>query len=455
MWIRWFWILLPLTALLLLISATQAVANVGSITDLRGQGEVVRGPKKMPAAARLPVAMKDTIRTGNGRLQITFQDSSVVKVTEQSRLIIDEFVYNPKTNGGKMGVRFAAGTARFIGGKMNRPNINLKTPTATIGVRGTDFTASVDETGKSMFILLPGDDGHIGEITVSTDAGIVVLNQAFQSTTVITGDAAPSRPVILNISLSLIDNMIMVSPPPVLEGSEVATQQSVEEALFDLGQDFLKDDSLQSDSLATNEEDRMGQSFFDDASVSAGKAIARIAPATPAPVIPGPPATVVPQQTVSPVVVVTTSTVTTPSATVPDPTTPAPETPSEPPTIVVEDEPEVIVIEDPVEMPVDIQDDLAGNTSLETDFETSDPSGNQTSDGSFELTGTALGFDLSTKINTTVVGNTIRFYRESNGIISIKTHVDSSINISITNDFKTHDVTLNKGSTDIVIVQKK
>ena len=417
----------------------------------------MRGPKKMPATARLPIAMRDTVRTGNGRLQITFQDSSVVKVTEQSRLVIDEFVYDPKTNAGKMGVRFASGTARFIGGKMNRPNIKLKTPTATIGVRGTDFTASVDETGKSLFILLPGDDGHIGEITVATDAGIVVLNQAFQSTTVITGDAAPTRPVILNISLSLIDNMVMVSPPPVAEGGEVATQQSVEEALFDLGQDFLKDDSLQSDSLATNEEDRMGQSFFDDASVSAGKAIARIAPAVPAPVVPGPPATVVPQQTVAPVAVVATTTVATPSAAAPEPTstTPAPETPSEPPTIVVEAGPEAIVIEDPVEMPVDAPDDLAGDTSLETDFETSDPSDNQSSDGSFELTGTALGFDLSTKINTTVVGNTIRFYRESNGIVSIKTYIDSSINISITNDFKTHDVTLNKGSTDIVIVQKK
>lgn len=421
----------------------------------------MRGPKKMPATARLPIVMRDTVRTGNGRIQITFQDNSVVKVTEQSRLIIDEFVYDPKTNGGKMGMRFAAGTARFIGGKMNRPNIQLKTPTATIGVRGTDFTTSVDETGKSMFILLPGDDGHIGSITVSTDAGIVVLNQAFQSTTVITGDAAPTRPVILNISLALIDNMVMVSPPQITEGGEPEPQQSVEDAMFDLNQDFLKDDSLQSDSLATREEDRLSQSFFDDSSVSAGKSIARIAPAIPAPVIPAPPATVVPQQTVSSVSTATTTTTATTTPTSVETVTTPTETPTEtytpPPTLVVEDEPPPMATEEAtdivIEEPVDIVED-----TLVTDFETAAPlpvDKPTTSNGSFELKGTSLGFDLSTKFNTGVVGNQIRFYRDSYGIVSIKTYIDNSINISYSNDFKSYDVTLNKGLTDIVIVQKK
>lgn len=414
----------------------------------------------MPATARLPIDMKDTIRTGNGRIQITFQDNSVVKVTEQSRLVIDDFVYNPKTNAGRMGVRFAAGTARFIGGKMNRPNIKLKTPTATIGVRGTDFTTSVDETGKSMFILLPGDDGHVGSITVATDAGIVVLNQAFQSTIVITGDAAPSRPVILNVSLSMIDNMIMVTPPQVIEGGEPEPSQSVEEQMFELNEDFLKDESLQSDSLASKEDDGgLGQSFFDDASVSAGKSIAKIAPSVPAPAIPAPPAVVVPQQTVAPVQ--TTTTVSTPTTTVVETTSMPTEAPVDtytpPPTLVVEDEPAPIPVDEPEDIVIEEPADIVEETSLNTDFETAAPPpvNKPTTPTTFELKGTSLGFDLSTKITTTVSDNNIHFYRNSYGIVSIKTPVDSSINISITNEFKTNQVTLNKGLTDIVIIQKK
>ena len=408
--------------------------------------------------------MKDTVRTGNGRIQITFQDKSVVKVTEQSRLVIDDFVYNPKTNAGKMGLKFASGTARFIGGKMNRPNINLKTPTATIGVRGTDFTATVDEVGKSMFILLPGEDGHVGEITVSTDAGIVVLNQAFQSTTVTTSDAAPSRPVILNISLALIDNMIIVSPPPVM--GEVDTQtdsRSVDDAMFELNQDFLQDDSLNSDGLAIAEDDGLSQSFFDDVSVAAGKAIARIAPPSLAPPAPAPPATVVPVQTVAS----QPTTATTPASTSSSPSvetaaTTTVEVPPEPPQLVVE--PIETPIEPPAESistPADIVPDIEEPAPLVDDLEPEEPAditdpgtGGQ-SDGSFTLEGTSLGFDLSTRLNTAVLGSTIRFYRDSYGIVSIKTPIDNSINISITNDFKSFQVKLNNGTGSISIIQKQ
>jgi hypothetical protein len=57
-----------------------------------------------------------------------------------------------------MALTFGLGTARFITGNLNRidkQNITLKTPTANIAIRGTDFTATVDELGRSLIILLP------------------------------------------------------------------------------------------------------------------------------------------------------------------------------------------------------------------------------------------------------------------------------------------------------------
>ena len=86
----------------------------------------------------------------------------------------------------------ASGTARFITGKLGRidkKNISIRTPSATIGIRGTDFTTTVDELGRSLVILLPNEDGtSSGEITVETWAGVEVLNQPFQATMVQTMD---------------------------------------------------------------------------------------------------------------------------------------------------------------------------------------------------------------------------------------------------------------------------
>ena len=95
-----------------------------------------------------------------------------------------------------MSLNFALGTVRFVSGNLNKNNIDLKTPTADIAVRGTDFTVTVDETGRSLIILLPDEFGDpSGEIIVSTALGQVVLNKPYQATTTSVYEANPSKPV--------------------------------------------------------------------------------------------------------------------------------------------------------------------------------------------------------------------------------------------------------------------
>jgi len=201
----------------------------------------------------------DRVQTGNGRVEITFVDDSTVRVTEHSRLVIDDFVYSGRPSTSRMALRFASGTARFAtgkSGKMNKNNINLRTPTATIAVRGTDFAATVDDFGKSLIVLLPEEDGSVGEITVANAAGFVVLNKAFQATIVSTMDSRPSRPVILNLTLDMIDNMLIISP-----AEEVRTAEEIADArtnlldLTELDVDFLARDDLKEDQLASSELD--------------------------------------------------------------------------------------------------------------------------------------------------------------------------------------------------------
>lgn len=208
----------------------------------------------------------DNVRTGNGRIEITFVDNTKVKLTEQSKLVIDNFVYDGNPAKGKMALRFASGTARFVTGSMGKKGINLRTPTATVAVRGTDFTTTVDEMGKSLFILLPEKDGHVGQIIVSNSAGTVILDKAFQSTMVLTADTPPSKPVILNLDLSMIDNMLIISPPEVVKEEDIVDKRANILDLSELDIDFLKNDELEKNDINNNDIsiNRLDVNFFDD-----------------------------------------------------------------------------------------------------------------------------------------------------------------------------------------------
>jgi hypothetical protein len=186
-------------------------------------------------------------------------DDSTVKVTEHSKLVIDDFVYSGKPSTSRMALKFASGTARFAtgqSGKMNKGNINLRTPSATIAVRGTDFATTVDDFGKSLVILLPEADGSVGEITVSNAAGSVILTKAFQATMVSTMDSRPSQPVILNLTLDMIDNMLIVSPAQEMQYDQDGSDRR--ENILDLSEidiDFLAVDDLAEDTLASSDLD--------------------------------------------------------------------------------------------------------------------------------------------------------------------------------------------------------
>ena len=163
------------------------------------------------------VEFKDNVRTGDGDVGIKFVDDTNVAVSPHSSLIIDEFVYDPNSrSGSKLVMNIALGTVRYASGniaKLNRQNVDIRTPTARIGVRGTAFSMTVDEIGKSLVILLPNADGTVGEIEVESGAGIVILRQAFQATTVGVSEAKPSKPVILDLTLDQINNLLIIKPP--------------------------------------------------------------------------------------------------------------------------------------------------------------------------------------------------------------------------------------------------
>ena len=233
--------------LLILFVSTISASEIGGISELTGNGEITRADSSEALTAEInsDIFSYDDVRTGKGRLAIQFLDDSVVKLTEHSKLIIDEYIFDPDPNKSKMALNMASGTARFITGKLgriNKQNISIKTPTATIGIRGTDFTTTVDELGRSLVILLPDEDGtSSGEITVTTASGVEILNEPFQATMVSAWETPPTRPVTLaNMTLGLIDNMLFVCRPEEVNEA-VEEQQSGNSPTAELDKDFFED----------------------------------------------------------------------------------------------------------------------------------------------------------------------------------------------------------------------
>lgn len=227
--------------------------DIGEISELNGNAQVVR-EKPYIAELEFGIEQNDNVQTRAGRVAIKFLDDSTVKLTEHSNLVIDEYIYDPNPSKSKLALNFASGTARFITGNLNRidkENIFIKTPTADIAIRGTDFTATVDELGRSLIILLPDKNGvSSGEILVSTAFGTVTLNKPYEATTTTVYESVPSKPVILDLSLDLIDNMLIVQEPR-RNKDFVETENAGGSNVLDI--DFLEFEDLDIDYFAKDE----------------------------------------------------------------------------------------------------------------------------------------------------------------------------------------------------------
>tara|TARA_R100000773_G_scaffold14878_4_gene13619 strand:+ start:44 stop:1216 length:1173 start_codon:yes stop_codon:yes gene_type:complete len=227
----------------------QAVLDIGSVEEVSGYAQIKRDGT-FEVTQNFNIQSYDQAQTEAGRMGIRFIDDTTIKITEHSQVIIDEFVFDPNPDNSKLAVSFVKGTARFTSGllgKINKKNMVVKTNSAVVGIRGTDFTVTVEaDTGESLFILLPNPDGTAsGEIVVSTLFGEVVLNQPYQATTTTTFESPPSKPVILDLTLEFIDNMLIVNPPRKVKEEE--------EAIDSRQGDILDFDELEYDALAEDE----------------------------------------------------------------------------------------------------------------------------------------------------------------------------------------------------------
>jgi hypothetical protein len=150
------------------------------------------------------------------------------------------------------------GTARYASGQIAKNNpqqVSIKTPTATIAVRGTDFSMTVDELGRSLIVLLPSCDAKgcvTGAIEVSNLSGVVILDVPYQATLVSSLSTPPSPPAVIKIDQANINNMLIISKPPEIPNDTNAGTAMKEKNILDfnaLDVDLLKFSALDENKL--------------------------------------------------------------------------------------------------------------------------------------------------------------------------------------------------------------
>jgi hypothetical protein len=181
---------------LMIVCALPALAQeVGTVAEFEGTADIGRGGAWAPAVIGAPIEQGDQLRTGKpGRFKVVFQDDSVLSVSDQSLVVVNEQVFDP-----------ASGKARsyfdLIHGKLNsivsdyygRPgsSYQVKTATAVAGVRGTEFSVSFDPDDQVTEVL--GFNGKVEVHSLLDPSGPGVIITAHEATTVEKGQL-PTTP---------------------------------------------------------------------------------------------------------------------------------------------------------------------------------------------------------------------------------------------------------------------
>ena len=132
-----------------LVGGAAGVEDVGQIKVARGQVAVERAGGAVPGVVGMRLQASDTIRTGSdGSAGITLNDDSLLSTGPNSVLVLERFVLDPATSQGRLDAALNKGSLVVVSGRIAKQSadaMTVRTPSAIIGVRGTEFAVSVGE----------------------------------------------------------------------------------------------------------------------------------------------------------------------------------------------------------------------------------------------------------------------------------------------------------------------
>jgi hypothetical protein len=135
--------------LLVSVSAAWAAGGepVGTIKRSEGAVSIQRGGATLPGTVGTELFVGDRVRTGaDGSAGITLSDDTRLSAGPGSALLINEYTFNTTSHEGSMLASFLKGTFSVVTGLIAKENagaVKFKTPTSTLGIRGTEFVVDV------------------------------------------------------------------------------------------------------------------------------------------------------------------------------------------------------------------------------------------------------------------------------------------------------------------------
>ena len=140
---------LPALALGMLLVAYAGAAEIGQIKVSNGQVTVERKGETLPGRVGTRLLTADVLKTGaDGSVGITMADNSLLSAGPDSILSLDRFEFDPTSNQGKFDAQLTKGSLAVISGRMAKQSpeaMTVRTPSAILGVRGTEFVVSAND----------------------------------------------------------------------------------------------------------------------------------------------------------------------------------------------------------------------------------------------------------------------------------------------------------------------
>jgi hypothetical protein len=175
-------------ALLITPAAAQQVGTATAVNPTSESTPPGGGTVTLTVGAQ--IVHKERIHTApSGTVQLAFLDTSTLSIAPNSSLLIDEYVYDPKSGDGHMLTNLTEGALRFVGGQLShRGEAEVTTSSANIGIRGGTVTVSVGKFGTKII-------NHFGVITVHNGAGTVTISRPDFEVTITNWNTPPGQPV--------------------------------------------------------------------------------------------------------------------------------------------------------------------------------------------------------------------------------------------------------------------
>jgi len=124
-------------------------APIGYVKTVDGEASVLTGGQSVRAEVGTPVHTGSVLRTGaKGTMGVTFKDETVMSFGPNTELTVDEYLYAPSQGKLKLASKLSRGSLNYMSGviaKLQPDAVSVKTPTGTIGTRGTHFVVRVEE----------------------------------------------------------------------------------------------------------------------------------------------------------------------------------------------------------------------------------------------------------------------------------------------------------------------